>query len=43
MAYKKYMAYRTVSNSRVSSRVKQVLVLVSTIIVGMLVSVLVNV
>ena len=39
----KIMAYtRTVSNSRIADRWRQVLVLVSTIVVGMLVSVFIN-
>lgn len=43
MAYMNNMNFHTVSNSRVSSRVRQILVLVSTILIGMLVSVFVNI
>jgi hypothetical protein len=39
MAYMNNVNYRSVSNTRMSSRVRQLLVLISTILVGMLVSV----
>lgn len=42
MAYMNNVDYRSVSNSRASSRVKQILVLITTVLVGMLVSVFVN-
>ncbi len=43
MAYINHMDFRAASNSRVSSRLKQFLVLVSAILIGMLFSVLVNI
>jgi hypothetical protein len=39
MAYTNNVNYRSVSNTRISARVRQLLVLISTILVGMLVSV----
>jgi len=42
MAYTNNTNFRSVSNTRVSERFKQVLVLVSTILIGMVVSVLAN-
>ncbi len=42
MAYMNNVDYRSVSNSRASSRVKQILVLITTVLIGMLVSVFVN-
>jgi len=42
MAYTNNADFRTISNSRMSPRLKQLLVLVSTIVVGMLVSVFVG-
>jgi hypothetical protein len=43
MAYTNNMDYRSDSHPRMSARLKQVLVLVTTIVIGMLVSVLVTV
>jgi hypothetical protein len=40
MAYTNNINYRTVSTTRMPARVKQLLVLISTIVVGMLVSVI---
>jgi hypothetical protein len=42
MAYMNNVHYRPVSNARISARVRQALVLISTILVGMLVSVIVG-
>jgi hypothetical protein len=43
MAYTNNMDFRSDSHSRMPARLKQVLVLVSTIVIGMLVSVLATV
>jgi len=43
MAYVSNMAYTRTTNPRISPRFRQILVLVSTIIIGMLVSVLATV
>lgn len=40
MAYTNNLNYRTVSTNRMPVRVKQLLVLISTIVVGMLISVI---
>lgn len=39
MAYMNNVQYRSVSNTKMSARMRQLLVLISTILVGMLVSV----
>ena len=39
MAYTNNVNYRSVSNTRIPARMRQLLVLISTILVGMLVSV----
>lgn len=42
MPYMKNLDYRDVTNARVSSRLKQVLVLIGTILIGMIISITVN-
>jgi len=42
MPYMKNLDFRDVTNARVSSRLKQVLVLIGAILIGMIISITVN-